>query len=68
MVNIKSESGENLYSIYEMAKILNISKSTMRRDLIKNMISYSCKFKNIHLYSENEFFKIIHKKIINQNE
>ena len=58
-----SEEDDKLYDVETMRSILNTSKSKVQREIKRNKLSESIKYKNRFLYSERTLFTIMEKML-----
>ncbi len=67
-----SEKNDKFYDANTMMKILGTSKSKLQREIKRNGISESMRYKNQYLYSEQILFtimeKLLYENFIRRNE
>jgi hypothetical protein len=64
MVKIIDKNGSELYSIYEISKLVGLSKSTTRRIIVSNQIEEVTLFKNEMYYDKETLFNIMKEALI----
>ncbi len=63
IISYISEEDDKLYDVDTMRNILNTSKSKVQREIKRNRLSESTKYKNKFLYSEITLFTIMEKML-----
>jgi hypothetical protein len=64
MVKIIDKNGSELYSIYEISKLVGLSKSTTRRIILSNQLQEVTLFKNEMYYDKETLFNIMKEALI----
>jgi len=64
MVKIIDKNGSELYSIYEISKLVGLSKSTTRRIILSNQLEEVTLFKNEMYYDKETLFNIMKEALI----
>ena len=67
MVEFITKNNKKLYDISTMIRVLNVPKSKIQRELLKQETEI-IKYKNLHLYPETTFFKLIETILIEKLE
>lgn len=67
MVEFITKGNKKLYDISTMVEVLKVPKSKIQRELLKQQTEI-IKYKNLHLYPEETFFKIIEIILIEKLE
>lgn len=63
IISYISEEDDKLYDVDTMRNILKTSKSKVQREIKRNRLSESTKYKNKFLYSEITLFTIMEKML-----
>jgi predicted DNA-binding protein YlxM (UPF0122 family) len=63
MIQIVDNKNTPLYSLNEIAKLLDISKSTVRRTIIKLNLFQELEYNRQFLYSEQSVLKLVQELI-----
>jgi len=64
MIEIIDKNGNRLFSIYEISKLIGLSKSTTRRIILTNSIGETASFKNELYYDKLSLFNVMEKVLI----
>lgn len=64
MVEIIDKKGNRLYSIFEISKLIGLSKSTTRRIIVSKKIETTTSFKNEMYYDKLTLFNVMEAALI----
>jgi hypothetical protein len=64
MVEIIDKNGNRLYSIFEISKLIGLSKSTTRRMIVSKRIEETTSFKNEMYYNKLTLFNVMEEALI----
>jgi hypothetical protein len=64
MVEIIDKNGNRLYSIFEISKLIGLSKSTTRRIIVSKKIEETTSFKNEMYYDKLTLFNVMEEALI----
>lgn len=64
MVEIIDKNGNRLYSIFEISKLIGLSKSTTRRIIVSKQIEQTTYFKNEMYYDKLTLFNVMEEALI----
>ncbi len=64
MVEIIDKNGNRLYSIFEISKLIGLSKSTTRRIIVRKRIEETTSFKNEMYYDKLTLFNVMEEALI----
>lgn len=64
MVEIIDKNGNRLYSIFEISKLIGLSKSTTRRMIVSKRIEETTSFKNEMYYDKLTLFNVMEEALI----
>jgi hypothetical protein len=64
MVEIIDKNGNRLYSIFEISKLIGLSKSTTRRIIVSKQFETTTSFKNEMYYDKLTLFNVMEEALI----